>query len=65
MNSLYNLFLSLRKIDLNKDKLELKYLISNFKIKGNLGFDNEDIYIEKIPGLFHSRVEKREFLLYP
>ena len=49
MNSLYNLFLSLRKIDLNKDKLELKYLISNFKIKGNLVFDNEDIYIEKIP----------------
>ena len=45
-NSLYNLFLALRKIDLNEDKLDLEYLISNFKVKGNLGFDME-IFIEK------------------
>ena len=45
-NSLYNLFLALRKIDLNEDKLDLEYLISNFKVKGNLGFDMK-IFIEK------------------
>ena len=61
--SLYNLFLALRKIDVNEDKLDLEYLISNFKIKGNLGFDMK-IFIEKIPVLFYSRIEKREFLLY-
>ena len=62
-NSLYTLFLALRKIDVNEDKLDLEYLISNFKIKGNLGFDMK-IFIEKIPVLFYSRIEKREFLLY-
>ena len=58
MKSLYNLS-ALRKIDLNEDKLELECLISNLKIKGNLGFDNEDIYKTKYLDYFIPELKKR------
>ena len=63
MKSLYNLS-ALRKIDLNEDKLKLECLLSNLKIKGNLGLDNEDIYKTKYLDYFIPELRKKEFLLY-
>ena len=37
------LFLSLLKFDLNEDKLELEYLISNLITKRDLRFDFKDV----------------------
>ena len=63
MKFLHNLF-ALRKIDLNEDELELECLISNLKIKGNLGLDNEDICRKKYLDYFIPELREKEFLLY-
>ena len=38
------LFLALLKFDLNEDKLELAYLISNLTTKRDLRFDLRDVF---------------------
>ena len=50
----FQLFLELRTFDLNENKLEIDYHISNLMMKRDFGWDNEDLYWTlqiEIPGI--------------